>query len=90
MADNIGDVLQELSGLLRRIAEQKKDSNGSQIDDAGADALKNIELLARGREQDGAQGDRFRSSAIQTLRDQHHRLESLIARLQEKNEKGQT
>ena len=75
MADNIGDVLQELSGLLRRIAEQKKESIGSQMDDAGADALKN---------------NRFGSSAIQTLRDQHHRLESLIARLQEKNEKGQT
>ena len=90
MADNIGDVLQELSGLLRRIAEQKKEDIGSQINDAGADALKNIDLLARGREQDGAQGDRFKSSAIQTLRDQHHRLESLIARLQEKNEKGQT
>ena len=90
MADNIGDVLQELSGLLRRIAEQKKASNGSQMDDARADALKNIELLARDREQDGARGDRCGSPAIQTLRDQHHRLESLIARLQEKNEKGQT
>ena len=90
MSDNIGDVLQELSGLLRRIAEQKKQNVGSQMNDAGTDALKNIELLASDKEQDGAPGDRFKSSAIQTLRDQHHRLESLIARLQEKNEKGQT
>jgi hypothetical protein len=90
MADNIGDVLQELSGLLRRIARQKKESIEAEKDDTGVDALKNIEKLAGGKTQDKGQDDRFKSSALQTLRDQDHLLESLIARLQEKNEKGQT
>jgi hypothetical protein len=88
MADNIADVLQELSGILRRISEQRNEHIKPQVDEIGADTLKGIELLARGNDETVRENDGCRAGVMQTLRHQNHLLECLIARLQEKTEKG--
>jgi peptide subunit release factor 1 (eRF1) len=87
MADNIADVLQELSGLLRRISERRNELK-PQLDENNANTLKNIELFVQGRAAEGEQDQRFRERLIETLEHQNHLLESLIARLQEKPRKG--
>jgi hypothetical protein len=86
MADNITEVLQELSGLLRRISEQRSDK--PQMDENGVNTLKNIERFVQGRATEREQDQRFRERLIETLEHQNHLLESLIARLQEKPRKG--
>lgn len=87
MADNITDVLQELSGLLRRISEQQSDLKPP-TDESGANTLKSIERFAQGRAAEREEDQRFRERLIDTLEHQNHLLESLIARLQEKPRKG--
>ena len=88
MADNIAEVVQELSGLLRRISERRNEQLKPQADAIGAETLKDIESLVR-RDEGGGEGDeRFRERLIQTLEHQNRLLESLIARLKEKPGKG--
>jgi hypothetical protein len=87
MADNIADVLQELSGLLRRISEQRNVLK-PQLDENNANTLKHMELFVQGRAAEREQDQRFRERLIETLEHQNHLLESLIARLQEKPRKG--
>jgi len=87
MADNIAEVLQELSGLLRRISEQRSDLK-PQVDEDSSKTLKNIEKFVHGRAEEREQNQRFRERLIETLEHQNHLLESLIARLQEKPRKG--
>jgi hypothetical protein len=87
MADNIAEVLQELSGILRRISEQRSDHK-SPGDESNADALKNIERFVQDRAGEREQDQRFRERLLKTLEHQNHLLESLIARLQEKPRKG--
>jgi hypothetical protein len=87
MADNIAEVLQELSGLLRRISEQRGELK-PQMDEKSSNTLKSIELFVQGRAEEREQDQRFRERLIETLEHQNHLLESLIARLQEKPRKG--
>ena len=87
MADNIAEVLQELSGLLRRISEQRSQLK-PEVDESSANTLKNIESFVQGRAAEREQDQRFRERLIETLEHQNHLLESLIARLQEKPRKG--
>ena len=87
MADNITEVLQELSGLLRRISEQRSDLK-PQMDEKDGKTLKSIERIVQGRAAEREQDQRFRERLIETLEHQNRLLESLIARLQEKPRKG--
>jgi hypothetical protein len=87
MADNITEVLQELSGLLRRISEQRSDLK-PQTDENGADTLKGIERIVQNRAAEREQDQRFRERLIETLEHQNRLLESLISRLQEKPRRG--
>jgi len=86
MSDNIAEVVQELSGLLRRISEKRNERLKPQINETGADTLKDMELLARG-EATGKVDEPSREHLIEMLEHQNHLLESLIARLQEKPRK---
>jgi hypothetical protein len=81
MADNITDVLQELSGLLRRISEQRGELK-PQMDESSSKTLKSIERFVKGQAEEREQDQRFRERLIETLEHQNHLLESLIARLQ--------
>jgi hypothetical protein len=87
MADNIAEVLQELSGLLRRISGQRNELK-PQMDESSAKTLKNIERFVQGRAAEREQDERFRERLLETLEHQNHLLESLIARLHEKPRKG--
>ena len=87
MADNIAEVLQELSVLLRRISEQRSELK-PQMDEVKDNTLKSIEFFVRGKSEEREQDQRFRERVIETLEHQNHLLETLIARLQEKPRKG--
>ena len=87
MADNIAEVVQELSGLLRRISEKRDQQMKPQGNETSAQTLKDIELLARTREAT-REGERVGERVIQTLESQNHILDSVIARLREKPTKG--
>jgi hypothetical protein len=87
MADDIADVLQELSGLLRRISDQQNEVK-PEMDESSSNTLKNMERFVHGRAAEQEQDQRFRKRLIETLEHQNHLLESLIARLQEKPRKG--
>lgn len=87
MADNIAEVVQELSGLLRRISEKRDQQMKPQGNETSAQTLKDIELLARTGEAT-REGERVGERVIQTLENQNHILDSVIARLREKPTKG--
>ena len=90
MADNIADVLQELSGILRRLSEQRNEQLKPRVEDPGANSVENIELPSRRKDEATRENDQCKAGVIQTLKHQNHLLESLIARLQEKTEKGRS
>jgi hypothetical protein len=87
MADNIAEVLQELSVLLRRISEQGSELK-PQMDEARDNTLKSIEFFVKGKAEERERDQRFRERIVETLEHQNHLLETLIARLQEKPRKG--
>jgi hypothetical protein len=87
MDDNIAEVVQELSGLLRRISEKRDQQLKPQGNETSAETLKDIELLARTREAT-REGEHVGEGVIQTLENQNHILDSVIARLREKPRKG--
>lgn len=100
MADNMSEVLQELSGLLDRITERNDASwkrkakfrlptsvqrqGGFEMNEMRSNANNASETLERGQEEDR----QFRRHLLETL-DQHNRLlETLIARLKDNPKKG--
>jgi hypothetical protein len=87
MADNIAEVLQELSLLLRRISEQRSELK-PQMDESRDNTLKSIELFVQSKAEEREREQRFRERVLETLEHQNNLLESLIARLQEKPRKG--
>jgi hypothetical protein len=75
MSENLNDVLQELSALLRRISDQNDVS------------LKRQEEL-RSKELRSKEDVQFRERLLQTLEHHNQLLESLIARLKDSPKKG--
>lgn len=86
MADNITDVVHELSGILRRISDQR-DQFKLDADEARGKALKNIELLSQAMRKESADPCPLREPAMD-LDHQLHLLDELIARLREVPRKG--
>lgn len=97
MGDSISDVLQELSGLLRRITEQndaswklRKDSDSRKeqskvrVEEISSNTKKKMDINDELQVEDV----QFQERLLQIL-DQHNQLlESLIARLKDSSKKG--